>query len=135
MRTHTKEPWEAVTDCPGECCWHLQYVGNDNPMDRVNSPEMSEADARRIAACVNACAGISNHALEAWVTPPSNGTGAPDGTWAQHLLSLSGQRDALLTALDIAEEFMSGFEDDDAQDGMAEKLKTIRDALTLARSA
>lgn len=67
MIEHTKEPWEAVTDCPGKCCWHIQPVGHENrgPWDRINSPEMSEADARRIVACVNACQGIPTNMLVA----------------------------------------------------------------------
>lgn len=60
MTEHTKEPWKAVTDCPGKCCWHIEPVNVEFPrwFDRINLPEISESDARRIVACVNACAGI-----------------------------------------------------------------------------
>ncbi len=63
--SHTPEPWEAVTPCPGQCCWLLQQVRNEHGMfGRISYPEMSEEDANRIVACVNACAGISTDALE-----------------------------------------------------------------------
>lgn len=61
-QNYTAEPWEVITNCPGECCWHIQQVGNDNLMDTINNPEMSQADARRIVACVNACADIEDPA-------------------------------------------------------------------------
>jgi hypothetical protein len=60
---HTKEPWEAVTPCTGECCWHIQQVGNDS-IFHINNPEISKCDADRIVACVNACASIENNELK-----------------------------------------------------------------------
>lgn len=39
---------------------------------------------------------------------------------------------ALLTALTIAEDFMSGFEDDETQEGMAAKMAEIRAAIAAA---
>ena len=64
--THTKEPWEYVTPCPGECCWHLQQkdAENFNGFETINQPELSKEDARRIVACVNACEGLSTEVLE-----------------------------------------------------------------------
>lgn len=63
-KKHTPEPWEAVTPCPGECCWHIQQVGNESEWDMINNPEMSRADAHRIVACVNACLNIPTEILE-----------------------------------------------------------------------
>jgi hypothetical protein len=39
---------------------------------------------------------------------------------------------AMLVALAIAEDFMSGFEDDEMQEGMAEKMAQIRAAIAAA---
>ena len=63
---HTPEPWEAKTPCPGECCWTLQRAVEDEYglKTEISSPELSQEDARRIVACVNACAGIETYALE-----------------------------------------------------------------------
>lgn len=48
---HTPGPWEAVTECPGRCCWHIQPVGNERGgFGYINGPEMSEADARLVAS-------------------------------------------------------------------------------------
>ena len=47
----TRGQWEAVTPCPGECCWHIQPVGNeDGSFGYINGPEMCEADAKLCAA-------------------------------------------------------------------------------------
>lgn len=90
---HTPEPWEAVTPCPGECCWHLQSVNNDmGPWGHINNPEMREADARRIVACVNACSGVSTEILE---------DGARND-WADLLSSMEKQRDKLLAEMKTA---------------------------------
>lgn len=66
MSEHTKEPWEAFTKCPGECCWALRSATKDEhgEKEEISFPEMSGEDARRIVACVNACAGISTENLE-----------------------------------------------------------------------
>ena len=63
---HTKEPWEAKAD-PS----YYGIVSEIYAMDKfiaslggVCSPDEVEANARRVVACVNACAGITNDALE-----------------------------------------------------------------------
>ena len=63
---HTKEPWEAKAD-PS----YYGIVSEIYAMDKfiaslggVCSPDEVEANARRIVACVNACAGITNEVLE-----------------------------------------------------------------------
>jgi hypothetical protein len=43
----------------------LQPVGNDKGVwGYINSPEMSQADARRIVACWNACDGVETELLD-----------------------------------------------------------------------
>lgn len=66
---HTKEPWEAKADpsyygIVSEICAMEKFIAS---LGGVCSPDEVEANARRIVACVNACAGITNEALEAGV--------------------------------------------------------------------
>jgi hypothetical protein len=55
MSKHTPGPWKAYDDCMFAMRDHTLYV-----IDKAQS----EANARRIVACVNACEGISTEALE-----------------------------------------------------------------------
>ena len=63
--SHTKEPWAIFEDdakaivTVAHPMLSLMTVGNDGL-----ATMFSEADARRIVACVNACAGIETHELE-----------------------------------------------------------------------
>lgn len=139
---HTPEPWEVVTDCPGECCWHIQPVEHPNrgPWDRINSPEMSEADARRIVACVNACADMSTEYLEQCGKMRRNEAGESiveliqqrDDERKKHeacvtinerLLSdnriLTEQRDELMAALEAAKSDLLQRAEMDSEDGGA----------------
>jgi hypothetical protein len=61
---HTEGKLEVVTDCPGECCWHIQKVGNTDKFNRLTSLEMGEEDARRLVACWNACEKFSTEDIE-----------------------------------------------------------------------
>jgi len=66
MSDHTPEPWRLYP--PGACVPHYdvrERIVSDCPSGRSVSDPISEADARRIVACVNACAGIPTEALEA----------------------------------------------------------------------
>ena len=75
---HTKEPWEVASDLPVYGIWSngenkrvVQTTNQNNHGTYGKSVsglgiEKSE-DAERICACVNACAGITNEALEAGV--------------------------------------------------------------------
>lgn len=62
-------------------------------------PEMSEADARRIVACVNACAGVPSEILQSWINPPAGQMGLPQGPWHRHLVALGAQRAELARLL------------------------------------
>lgn len=81
---HTPEPWE-VTD--------LRYIRQSNEprhvVARASKMDGMEANARRIVACVNACAGISTELLE-----------CPGGNVAKVAGRLMKQRDELLAALE-----------------------------------
>lgn len=82
--SHTPEPWE-VTD--------LRYIRQSNEprhvVARASKMGGMEANASRIVACVNACAGISTELLE-----------CPGGNVAKVAGRLMKQRDALLAALE-----------------------------------
>jgi len=94
---HTPEPWEfgyGQTREFGMCLgiglnsapdWHVVAVVS--PADSVNHAD--EANARRIVACVNACAGVETGHLEKY--------GLPD--FAQKISDLREQRDELLAAM------------------------------------
>jgi hypothetical protein len=76
---HTKEPWDysqfagATPDDPPDPAYICELNNDDYPdgviawahQDRPT--EQQDADVRRIAACVNACAGIPTEAIEAAV--------------------------------------------------------------------
>lgn len=101
MDKHTKEPWRVgdriksgvlkgeivIEDQYGECIAHVYEGGSDD-----------EGDARRIVACVNACAGYTTELLE------QEGQGCMD-KMIRHALgaveTLEQQRDELLSALRI----------------------------------
>jgi hypothetical protein len=63
--THTKEPWQVnfsdstqICDCDGESrgCAPIAVMADGD--------DDAEANARRIVACVNACAGLGTEALD-----------------------------------------------------------------------
>ena len=93
--THTPEPWEVVTDCEGQCCWFVQQIGNDDPFHRITKIETDEDTARRIVACVNACAGITTEALERELAEEHGFVRA----FQREREKLIEQRDELLAAL------------------------------------
>lgn len=97
---HQQEPWSGI-DATED---HSANVILDKAGAIVGSALDIEA-ARRIVACVNACEGISDDALDSWMNPPEGGYGHPDGPWPVHLVSLEKtaetlkqQRDNLLEA-------------------------------------
>ena len=59
---HTKEPWSYDKNASSRPIW-----GNgDNTAVTFDDRKPSPEDARRIVACVNACAGISTEDLESF---------------------------------------------------------------------
>lgn len=77
MSKHTPEPWTIECENSGggtnisgdmiPCIAHTHEVArvNSGAAHRALTSEEALANARRIVACVNACAGISTEALEA----------------------------------------------------------------------
>ena len=89
---HTPEPWQVFEDDP------RAIVTKENPMLSLLSVGedglaimYEEADARRIVACVNACAGISTENLE---------DNVPIKELARRYNETLKQRDELLAALE-----------------------------------
>ncbi len=103
-RQHTPEPWSQglVLDTDTTRRWSRSEIGRANEQERrmvfanftasdegesrvrvaiCESPE----DARRIVACVNACAGITTAGLESWLSPPAGSIGIEGGSWAEQL--------------------------------------------------
>lgn len=98
--SHTKEPWtlETVGDkckhfCPAKDGMSILTVAleyNDIDQDPTYFGAVySQDDARRIVACVNACAGIDNETLDM------------PGTLADLIKYQEAQRDDLLEALKV----------------------------------
>lgn len=108
MSQHTPEPWES----------HKTSVYFPNLMGGfdISGCPSPEANARRIVACVNACAGISTELLEQHgitdVLAPSESS--KDLAEASALLiqsnarqlRLTAQRDELLAALKLSCQYM-----------------------------
>ena len=68
--THTKEPWEVLG-------FNFPQIVDAKGCVAMMAPDalmpIQIANAKRIVACVNACAGITNDALEAGVVRHSIG--------------------------------------------------------------
>lgn len=65
MSDHTKELWRLNDQFTGSIFYEEQCIG------RCCEP-LSKANARRIVACVNACAGIPTEVLEAMPSGPAS---------------------------------------------------------------
>lgn len=60
--SHTPEPWKTIKPMHGHATKYLcVQIGED---ETYTTLELKPADARRIVACVNACAGLSTEALK-----------------------------------------------------------------------
>lgn len=100
MSGHTKEPWEAFTECPGQCCWLIRTAyDEDGDSELITSPETGEENARRIVACVNACVGIDTVQVEMLNVASA----------LESLNAVRQERDALLAALTKARSFVSAW--------------------------
>lgn len=119
--SHTKEPWFVSSGRDGQAVAEI-VVGNGSPLRiRANALEEGDAkeDARRIVACVNACAGIETHELELMVGRMcvANQIKACDTinddqeAKAERRSKFAKQRDVLLAALEVVvEQWSSQFE-------------------------
>jgi hypothetical protein len=81
MMEHTKEPW-----------WNTGVVIKAD--GNIPAQATSWEDARRIVACVNACAGIPTEDLERW------GTSLITKIQEDNIARLTKQRDELVAALE-----------------------------------
>ena len=104
MSNHTPEPWSLLE--AGDSIKHQVPVSSDRTSILTIATEgaiafgavYSADDARRIVACVNACAGLPTEQLEV----------SPLGGVLNGVAGLIAQRDELLAALEIiaaSEEF------------------------------
>lgn len=84
---HTPEPWAAYQDGKIEF-GNINHFIKSLAGDLVSYGHLSKDDARRIVACVNACAGIDTSHLEKY--------GLPD--FAQKISDLRDQRDSFKDA-------------------------------------
>ena len=113
---HTKEPWKVSgTE-------HIVAGGN-----YVVALDCKPEDARRIVACVNACAGLSTQCLE------------ETGGGVEHYIAVIKQRDDLLAALEGARESLDAirlavepYDDIKPRDWKSDRAN-LRDAHTSAK--
>ena len=103
---HTPGPWSIDPDDRPNMHWNNHIVSEANPNiaicfmahDGTELNECGEANARRIVACVNACAGFSTETLELIASVGG----------MQHKMTatatVASQRGKLLAALDVALE-------------------------------
>jgi len=90
MSKHTKEPWEF--DGSGGR-WSLLQGDHEADIGELGSA-YSAANARRIVACVNACAGLSTEALESGALADlvkAVGCQEPDRAESAHAALLEGR--------------------------------------------
>ena len=117
---HTPEPWVIGRPPPnGE-----QTIGDKNGLmvavATTGYGVNSEANARRIVACVNACAGCATEVLETAPVGFFNSTyGHP-----KYLEEITKQRDELLAAL---ERFMDSHEECTDFDGFTAQIVSMAD--------
>lgn len=95
MNQHTPEPWFVYEF--NNVVYSRDKDGISKSITRAFS---SAADARRIVACVNACAGISTETLE---------------KFGGRAITAEAQRDELLVVLKLAEQWLEGWASAESQ--------------------
>lgn len=93
---HTKEPWRYDSQ-PGFCS---ELVGADGILIGAFVDDPTKADARRIVACVNACAGIPTEELLV--------DNVEFGRMLKERARLTKQRDDLVVAVKQATPYING---------------------------
>lgn len=113
---HTPEPWAYYDD--RKSTGRIEIVGLGKTVSRIylSVPDEDVANARRITACVNACAGIDTELLE---IIEDN-----DKTLAGVIANVEKQRDELLAAL---ERFMDSHEECTDFDGFTAQIVSMAD--------
>jgi hypothetical protein len=96
MSRHTKEPWIVRH---GTAVMDAQCVNIGSVISVSRSYDENQANAKRVVACVNACAGVDQATLEAAPSP-----GMVLQIIANQTHELAAQRDALLSALEALYE-------------------------------
>lgn len=100
MSQYTKEPWYVAHHSHIYADGHLHVGSTSDPIALSGNPIKTQADnARRIVACVNACAGISTETLEL--------DGGSIGFYKSMAANANQQRDELLSAIKDAHCYIS----------------------------
>lgn len=111
---HTPEPWEQFES--------IVYMGMHGGFDLAGCP-LPEANARRIVACVNACAGLDTEYLETVGLPEFVGKQLCADMVQQELDAVTAQRDQLREALEFyadKQRYMGSNQRIDSQDKYGE---------------
>lgn len=107
--SHTKEPWEVGVDDEDDNEYDINATNADGWYVTL-AMNLSRDNARRIVACVNACAGMSIEDVERWAARGgfSNLSGlVATCNQAAGMLAAQQQRDELLAALQGAAEIIA----------------------------
>lgn len=100
--SHTKEPWQVYPGRTNRKNIVIENIHGDCVALVMESEDVDEADARRIVACVNACAGVPTKVLEA--------VGRHHGfDPAEVIAEIEKQRDELLAALKLVLPMAKGY--------------------------
>lgn len=96
---HTAEPWKTGTSTAGKS---VIFLAGDEPANTLGHEENwidcnTEANARRIVACVNACDGISTEYLETTGLPEFAGKTLCTDMVQAELDAMTKQRDGFAT--------------------------------------
>ena len=93
---HTKEPWRAEKVC--EANYEIYHDHGTNQIE-VTATAITKENARRIVACVNACAGIPSEDLERYYNAGGGIDEAMEEASLRDQVCVVKQRDELLAAL------------------------------------
>lgn len=133
MSGHTKEPWRVTADgfiassgfVPVRTPFR-EDAFKPGPGRSDHSDELLGANARRIVACVNACAGIAIEMLETMATDPLGGA----KYWIRALADVSRERERLNTENAALNDYCAAVEQQ--RDRLLEAVRGLLDALPSA---
>ena len=124
---HTPEPWSVDPDSTDYCASILDANGADTILlGDYADWWMTKANARRVVACVNACAGIPTYQLTAENDNPTN--------LGEVIDAIRDQRDELLAALERCRFALEPYDDIKPRDWKSDRLN-LRDAHQVAVAA
>lgn len=121
MTGHSKEPWRVQHPHAGMRGWE---IADSSGLNQV-SQDVTDANARRIVACVNACRGLSTDVLERM----------PTGGLLNATAELLTRRAQLLEALEAVVEWYDMEADHSIEPDFYKRMAACQVSEEMARSA